>query len=140
MNISQAARHSGLSTKSIRYYEQIGLVVAPDRADNGYRQYDAATLEELQFLSRARQVGFDLEECRQLLELFRDHGRRSAHARELVLEKGRQVSQRIRELKAMEAQLADMARRCSGDEGPECAILDDLAGAERDARGGRDHG
>lgn len=131
MNISQAARRSGLSAKTIRYYEQIGLVTAAGRAANGYRQYDDTDLEELRFLSRARQVGFDLEECRQLLELLRDHGRHSAHARELVLEKAREVRAQIRELRAMEVQLADMARRCNGDEGPECAILDDLARAAR---------
>lgn len=128
MNISQAARQSGLSAKTIRYYEQIGLVIPAARADNGYRQYRDSDLEELLFLSRARQVGFDLGECRQLLELLRDHGRHSAHARELVLEKGRQVRRRIEELQAMQRQLDDMARRCNGDEGPECAILDDLSG------------
>ncbi|TXS96003.1 Cu(I)-responsive transcriptional regulator [Parahaliea maris] len=130
MNISQAARHSGLSAKTIRYYEQIGLVVPAARADNGYRQYVERDLEELQFLHRARQVGFDLDECRQLLALLRDHARHSVQARELVLEKRRHVKERIRELQAMERQLADMARRCRGDEGPDCAILDDLSGGE----------
>jgi len=130
MNISQAARHSGLNAKTIRYYEQIGLVVPAARADNGYRQYDNASLEELQFLSRARQVGFDLDECRQLLTLLRDHGRHSAHARQLVLEKSRAVQERIAQLEAMQRQLDEMARRCNGDEGPECAIIDDLAKGE----------
>lgn len=130
MNISQAARHSGLSAKTIRYYEQIGLVVPAARADNGYRQYQERDLEELQFLSRARQVGFDLDECRQLLALLRDHGRHSAHALALVQEKQRQVGERIHQLQAMQRQLGDMARRCNGDEGPDCAILDDLSGGE----------
>ncbi|WP_116365693.1 Cu(I)-responsive transcriptional regulator [Parahaliea mediterranea] len=129
MNISQAARASGLSAKTIRYYEQIGLVVPPQRADNGYRKYRAADLEELQFLSRARQVGFDLDECRQLLGLLRDQGRHSAQARDLVQQKSRQVRERIAQLKAMQRQLDDMARRCRGDDGPDCAILDDLSGA-----------
>ncbi len=132
MNISQAARQSGLSTKTIRYYEDIGLVAPPARAANGYRQYDEVALDELHFLARARGVGFDLEECRQLLELYRDKGRQSAHARALVLEKNRQLRARIAELRAMQRILDDMARRCSGDEGPDCAILDDLAGAEVD--------
>ncbi|GAB3279147.1 Cu(I)-responsive transcriptional regulator [Parahaliea aestuarii] len=130
MNISQAARASGLSAKTIRYYEDIGLVVPAQRADNGYRQYGEADLDELQFLSRARQMGFDLDECRQLLSLLRDHSRHSAQARELVLEKSRQVRERIRQLKVMQRQLDDMARRCRGDDGPDCAILDDLSGGE----------
>jgi len=129
MNISEAARRSGLSAKTIRYYEAIDLIVPAVRADNGYRQYDARAVEELHFLARAREVGFDLPECRQLLELLRDRSRQSRHARQLVLEKSRQLQTRIEQLVAMQQVLQDMALRCRGDEGPECAILEDLAGA-----------
>ncbi|TGD76077.1 Cu(I)-responsive transcriptional regulator [Mangrovimicrobium sediminis] len=127
MNISEAARRSGLSSKTIRYYEDIGLIAPARRADNGYRQYDPSQLDEMCFLARARNVGFDLEECRQLLALQRDSGRESRHARQLVLEKSAKLQQRIDELVAMRETLETMARRCRGDEGPECAILDDLA-------------
>ncbi|RLQ22979.1 Cu(I)-responsive transcriptional regulator [Seongchinamella sediminis] len=130
MNISEAARRSGLSSKTIRYYEDIGLIASPRRGDNGYRQYEDAAVEELQFLGRAREVGFDLEECRQLLDLHRDSGRQSRHARQLVLEKSAQLQQRIDALKSMQGVLEDMASRCRGDEGPECAILEDLAHGE----------
>ena len=135
MNISEAARRSGLSSKTIRYYESIGLIAPAARADNGYRQYDAATLEELQFLQRAREVGFNLDESRQLLELLRDRQRHSVHARDLVLEKSRQLQDKIAALQSMQSVLNDMARRCNGDEGPDCAILDDLAGVEVGIRG-----
>lgn len=128
MNISEAARRSGLSAKTIRYYEDIELIAPASRGENGYRQYDAAAIEELHFLARAREVGFDLQECRQLLELQRDSGRQSRHARELVLEKSEQLAHRIAQLQAMQDVLADMASRCHGDEGPECAILEDLSG------------
>ena len=127
MNISEAARRSGLSAKTIRYYEEIGLIAPAARHENGYRQYNEGALEELKFMARARQVGFDLEECRQLLTLHRDHSRQSRHARELVLEKSQQLQQRIEQLTAMQRVLEDMARRCHGDEGPECAILDQLS-------------
>lgn len=129
MNISQAARQSGLSAKTIRYYEEIGLIAPASRGDNGYRQYDGRSVEELSFLARARDVGFDLQECRQLLELQRDSQRQSRHARQLVLEKSAQLKARIKQLRAMQAVLEDMASRCHGDEGPECAILEDLAGS-----------
>ena len=129
MNISEAARRSGLSAKTIRYYEEIDLIAPARRGDNGYRQYDGRSLEELQFLARARDVGFDLRECRQLLDLQRDHSRQSRHARTLVLEKSEQLQRRIEQLRAMQEVLQDMASRCHGDEGPECAILDDLSGA-----------
>lgn len=128
MNISEAARHSGLSAKTIRYYEDIDLVAPATRGANGYRQYDAKAVEELHFLARAREVGFDLTECRQLLELQRDHSRQSRHARQLVLQKSQQLQSRIEQLLAMQQVLQAMARRCRGDEGPECAILEDLSG------------
>ncbi|MEP5567525.1 MAG: Cu(I)-responsive transcriptional regulator [Halioglobus sp.] len=130
MNISEAARRSGLSAKTIRYYEEIGLIAPANRSDNGYRIYESGAIEELKFLSRARDVGFDIEECRQLLELQRDSARQSRHARSLVLEKSSQLQQRIDALVAMQSVLQDMASRCHGDEGPECAILDDLASGE----------
>ena len=134
MNISEAARQSGLSAKTIRYYEDIALIAPAARSDNGYRQYDQKSLEELRFLARARQVGFDLEESRQLLELLRDQSRQSRHARELVLEKSEQLQARIEELLAMQQVLQDMASRCRGDEGPDCAIIEGLVGGqEKDA-------
>ncbi|MEH6586040.1 MAG: Cu(I)-responsive transcriptional regulator [Halioglobus sp.] len=130
MNISEAARRSGLSSKTIRYYEDIGLIAPAERGDNGYRQYEGRAIEELKFLCRAREVGFDLDECRQLRDLHRDSGRQSKHARALVLEKSAQLQQRIDSLVAMQQVLEEMASRCHGDEGPECAILDDLASGE----------
>ncbi len=132
MNISEAARRSGLSAKTIRYYEDIDLIVPAARGDNGYRQYDGKSVEELHFLARAREVGFDLHECRQLLELQRDRSRQSRHARQLVLEKSQQLQTRIEQLVAMQKVLQGMANLCKGDEGPECAILEDLAGASEE--------
>jgi MerR family transcriptional regulator, copper efflux regulator len=132
MNISEAARRSGLSTKTIRYYEDIDLIAPAARADNGYRQYDGKAVEELHFLARAREVGFDLQECRQLLELQRDSSRQSRHARPLVLEKSQQLQQRIEQLVAMQHVLQAMAERCKGDEGPDCAILEDLSGVTQE--------
>jgi len=133
MNISEAARRSGLSAKTIRYYEDIELIAPAARGDNGYRQYDIKAVDELHFLARAREVGFDLEECRQLVDLQRDRSRQSRHARELVLEKSQQLQARIEQLLAMQQVLQDMASRCKGDEGPDCAILEDLAGLQEAA-------
>ena len=132
MNISEAASRSGLSAKTIRYYEDIELIAPARRGDNGYRQYDGEAVEELHFLARAREVGFDLQECRQLLDLQRDRARHSRHARELVLEKNQQLQSRIEKLQAMQQVLQGMASRCRGDEGPDCAILEDLAGTSRE--------
>lgn len=132
MKISEAARRSGLSAKTIRYYEEIELIAPAARGANGYRHYDNHAVEALHFLARAREVGFDLQECRQLLELQRDDSRQSRHARELVLEKSEQLQTRIEQLISMQNVLQDLASRCRGDEGPDCAILEDLAGAPQD--------
>ena len=134
MNISEAARLSGLSAKTIRYYEDIDLIEPAERGENGYRRYDSKAVEALHFLARAREVGFNLPECRQLLELQRDQSRQSRHAKALVLEKSRQLQQRIDQLMVMQKILRDLAGRCRGDEGPDCAILEDLAGCTGEVR------
>jgi Cu(I)-responsive transcriptional regulator len=126
MNISEAARNSGLSAKTIRYYEQIELIDPPRRHANGYRDYDEKALAELRFVHRARDVGFSVEECRQLIAIYRDPARQSAHVKSLVLEKCEQIDRRIAQLRSMNHMLQALARQCSGDEGPDCAILEEL--------------
>ena len=130
MNISEAARRSGLSARTIRYYEDISMIQPASRGANGYRQYNDRAVRELLFLARSREVGFNLEESGQLLGLLRDSERHSVHAKKLVLEKADQLQLRINQLQAMQGVLQTMAQRCNGDEGPDCAILDDLAGLE----------
>ena len=80
MNIGEAARHSGLPAKTIRYYEEIGLV-RPDRRDNNYRDYGAHALEVLRFLRRSREFGFTIEQCRALLTLYEDPTRCSSQVK-----------------------------------------------------------
>lgn len=101
MNIGQASSHSGLSPKTIRYYESVGLVVPRRRADNRYREYSAADVQHLRFLQRARQVGFCLAQSRELLELYRDPGRLNDEAQTRVM-------QRIEWLEGQRQSLADM--------------------------------
>jgi DNA-binding transcriptional MerR regulator len=105
MNIGQASRASGLPAKTIRYYEDIGLV-APARRGNGYRAYSGAHLHNLQFLARARSLGFSIEDCRKLLSLYEDSHRASSDVKKL----------------------AGLVAACHGDDLPDCPILDDLAG------------
>ena len=130
MNISQAASASGLSAKTIRYYEEIGLTSPAPRGDNGYRFYGEGALGELRFVHRAREVGFSVEESRELVELYRNQHRHSEHVRDLVLEKCEDIEQRMAQLKSMQQVLRGLAQRCNGDEGPECAILDELGRAD----------
>ena len=127
MNISQAAKRCGLSAQTIRYYEQIALVTPARRQDNGYRDYQAHDLNQLSFVHRARETGFSIEECRELLDLYRDPSRQSQHVHALVQEKANRVAEQIKRLKAMHKDLVALARSCQDDGAPHCAILDNLA-------------
>lgn len=87
MNISEIANKTGLTAKAIRFYEEKDLITPPGRGENGYRYYQAQHIEELTLLRQAREVGFNLEECRALLMLLRNPSRHSADVKEATLKK-----------------------------------------------------
>lgn len=128
MNISEAARQSGLTTKTIRYYESIGLIHPPKRGNNGYRDYHAKDVSLMRFLCHSRQVGFSLQECKQLSEFYLNPERQSVHVKSLVVEKVKDIEAKVANLRAMQNTLLDLADRCAGNEGPDCAIIETLAG------------
>ena len=129
MNISQAAKVTGLSSKTIRYYEQQGIIPAPYRAANGYRSYSESQLEMLSFIKRARGVGFSLEQSRELLLLSRDPSRTSAEVKQKAERHINQIDQQIEQLQQMRAVLSAAVEHCRGDENAECPILDQLNGS-----------
>ncbi|TNE40854.1 MAG: Cu(I)-responsive transcriptional regulator [Alphaproteobacteria bacterium] len=126
MNIGEAAERSGLPTKTIRYYEDIGLVVA-DRRDNGYRDYSDVHIHKLSFLRRARSLGFSIPECRLLLSLYEDTDRSSGDVKALALSKVAEIDQKISELAGLRKTLKTLSDKCHGDDRPDCPILDDLS-------------
>lgn len=135
MNISEAAKKTGLTSKAIRFYEEKGLLSKPLRGDNGYRFYHAKQIEELSLLSQARQVGFTLDECRELLALFRDKSRHSADVKQRALAKVMELEQRIAELNAMRRHLLALAEQCPGDASASCPIIDGLTACGRQDKG-----
>lgn len=128
MNISDVAKKTGLTSKAIRFYEEKGLVTPPLRAENGYRSYSAKHLEELTLLRQARQVGFNLDECREMVSLFNDPQRHSADVKARTLNKVAEIEAHISELQLMRQKLLDLAASCPGDDGADCPIIDHLAG------------
>jgi len=126
MNIGEAAERAGLLPKTIRYYEDIGLVTA-DRRSNGYRDYDDAQVHKLRFVQRARSLGFGIGTCRSLLSLYDDKHRLSGDVKALALERLGEIDRKIEELKSMRAALAVLIEACHGDDRPACPILEDLA-------------
>ncbi len=127
MNIGQAARHSGLSAKMIRYYESIGLLKPALRTDSGYRLYQQDDLHTLAFIKRSRDLGFSLEEVAQLLTLWQDRGRASADVKALAHRHIEDLNRRIAELSGLRDTLQNLAAHCQGNERPDCPILADLA-------------
>ncbi|TYR33990.1 Cu(I)-responsive transcriptional regulator [Mesorhizobium microcysteis] len=127
MNIGAAARQSGLPAKTIRYYEEIGLLRA-DRAANGYRDYSTEDIHRLRFVQRARSLGFSVEECRQLLSLYSDRDRASADVKAIAQEKLGEIDRKIAELTGLRHMLGHLVSSCHGDDRPDCPIIDGLAG------------
>jgi Cu(I)-responsive transcriptional regulator len=134
MNIGDAARASGLPAKTIRYYEDIGLIkVARDA--NGYRSFGQDDVHRLAFLNRARGLGFSIEDCRALLGLYADQSRASEDVKRLAAEHLARIDARIADLQSMRATVAGLVSACAGDHRPDCPILSDLATGEA-VRGG----
>lgn len=129
MNIGDVAERSGLPAKTIRYYEDIGLI-RPRRSGNGYRAFANADVHKLAFLGRARSLGFSIEECRALLALYEDDARASSEVKQVTEAHLKRIDHKIAELQGMRATLAHLIHRCHGDERPDCPILDDLSGLD----------
>ena len=127
MNIKNVAQASRLPAKTIRYYEEIGLI-APAREPNGYRRFSQGDLHKLAFIGRARNLGFTIEDCRALLSLYEDRGRASADVKRIASGHLGQIERKIAELESIRRTLTDLAESCHGDARPDCPILDDLAG------------
>ncbi len=128
MNISEVAKRAGIPPKTIRYYEEIGLV-APPRDTNGYRAFRDSDMHKLAFLSRARALGFTIENCRTLLALWEDQDRASADVRRLARDHLTEIEAKIADLEEMRDTLSSLVKACAGDDRPDCPILKSLGDA-----------
>lgn len=127
MNIGEAAKISGVTTKMIRHYEAIELIRPSLRSDAGYRIYNDNDLHTLRFIKRARSLGFALEQIRDLLSLWNNAQRASVDVKVIAKQHVADLEQRIAELTAMRDTLKHLAHNCHGDARPDCPILQDLA-------------
>lgn len=133
MNIGDVSSLSGLPAKTIRYYEDIGLI-APQRGENGYRSFCESDLHKLTFIGRARALGFTIEDCRKLLALYEDDQRESAQVKQLAQMHLKKIDNKIAELNSLRSTLANLVNSCAGDNRPDCPILGDLAGPREKMR------
>jgi len=126
MNIKEVGAATGLPAKTIRYYEDIGLV-NPKRQSNGYRVFSENDQHKLAFLARARSLGFPVESCRSLLALYDDKKRASGDVKRIAQTHLDEIDRKLAELTAMRDTLGHLVAACAGDHRPDCPILQDLA-------------
>src|SRR6516162_7398411 len=129
MNIGEAASASGVSAKTIRYYEAAGLIATANRSASGYRVYTQADVFTLRFIKRARELGFSIERIRRLLDLWQDKSRPSRDVKRLALDHITEIRAKIAVTTSMRDAVQELADACDGDERPECPILRDLEDA-----------
>ena len=129
VTIGEAASRSGMPPKTIRFYEEIGLIGPAERLANRYRAYSEKDVHTLRFIHRARSLGFTLNDIRALLSLYHDRQRASREVKRLAIEHVEALDRKIAGLTAIRNTIADLARQCHGDERPECPILDELEAA-----------
>lgn len=126
MKIGEVSASSGISPRMIRHYEKIGLIARAARRDSGYRDYSQRDVHTLRFIGRARDLGFGIEEIRQLVGLWNDRTRASGDVKALALARAAELKSKARELDSMRRSLERLAAGCHGDGRPDCPILDDL--------------
>lgn len=126
LTIGKAAKATNLPPKTIRYYEEVGLIAPAIRSDNGYRYFTSAAISELKLVKGARDAGFTIEQCRELMNLFRDEHRQRCDVKAITEQKISHIKQRILALTDIVQHLESLNEKCSGGEESECAILDGL--------------
>ena len=126
LSIGKLSQQSGVNIETIRYYEKIGVMPAPGRSAGGFRIYEPDHLKRLSFVRRGRQLGFSLDEIRNLLRLVDGHGHTCAEVHALMLSHLAEIRRKIRDLRRLQRAMAEMAARCSGESVPECPIVDAL--------------
>lgn len=128
--IGVLSRRTGVNIETVRYYERIGLMPAPARSEGGHRLYGGGHLLRLNFVRRARDLGFTLDEVRALLDLAESRDLPCAEALDVAARHLEDVRTKIAGLRKMETVLAEMVARCAHGSTPDCPILEALFDSE----------
>ncbi|WP_114783567.1 Cu(I)-responsive transcriptional regulator [Vibrio tetraodonis] len=126
MNIGAVSKLTGLSSKSIRLYEEKGVISPPSRSDAGYREYHDQHIQELNLVSRAKNAGFSLQECKEFVQLAQNPKRTSRAVKQKAQQKLNEVEVKISQLQEIQQQLTSWINACPGDEGSQCPIIEEL--------------
>ncbi len=123
---SALAQRSGVNAETVRYYEKIYLLPEPPRSEGGYRIYSENDLQRLRFIRRSREMGFSLDEIRGLLSLVDGEQVSCERVKHLADDHLLAIRTKISDLQKMERTLRELADNCSGEDVPECAIIEAL--------------
>lgn len=126
MNIGEASKNSGVSSKMIRHYESLGIIPRAGRSDSGYRKYSENDVHILRFIRHARELGFSMKDLKQLVSLWRNQTRTSAQVKSIAQKHRDELQKKLTEIQAIISTLDKLVECCHGDERPECPILDEL--------------
>lgn len=127
MNIGEISKVSGVSTKMIRYYEQIELIAPARRTESSYRMYSDSDVHTLRFIRGARDLGFSVEQMKTLLALWKDRSRASSDVKALALGHIAELERKAAAIEAMTRTLKHLANNCHGDGRPDCPIIDAIS-------------
>jgi Cu(I)-responsive transcriptional regulator len=128
MIIGDLAKQTGVRIVTIRYYEQAGLLPVPPRTEGNYRTYTAEHVRRLQFIRRLRDLGFTLDQVRELLQLASDRNQACDHVDRITHEHLVTVQQKIRDLQKLASELRRLSRCCKGGgQIAECRIIEALS-------------
>lgn len=127
MTIGALSQRTGCNIETIRYYERIGMIPKPPRTQGGHRLYAQEHLKRLVFIRRSRELGFSLEQIRELLR-FADGGRYTcSQVRAITVEHLDEVRARMKDLKRLEKVLNTMASQCDRGKVPDCPVIEALS-------------
>jgi Cu(I)-responsive transcriptional regulator len=124
LTIGKLAKAADTKVETVRWYEKVGLIDAPERTGGNYRSYTARDLSRLTFIRRARDLGFSLDQVRALLNLASDHGRDCGSVDELASGHLAEIDRKIADLAALRRELAMLLTSCRGGTVSECRILE----------------
>ncbi len=124
--IGYVSKATGCHIETIRYYERIGLLPKPARSNGGFRLYNADQIKRLNFIRRSRNLGFHLDEVRDLLSFVDSNTYTCAEVKSMTINHLDEIEQKIADLTKLKKVLKDMASHCEGEEVPECPIIDVL--------------
>tara|TARA_B100000686_G_scaffold336303_1_gene406027 strand:+ start:1170 stop:1553 length:384 start_codon:yes stop_codon:yes gene_type:complete len=126
MKIGEVALKTGVTNRAIRHYEELNLIKS-NRLSNNYRVYSKEAVDKVKFISRARKLGFSINECSALISLFDNKKRKSAEVRRIAIIKNDKLKRQIQELKDLQKSLEWLIKKCPGNDKPNCPIIDELA-------------